>query len=165
MENRIQILENLEKVFSKIYDTVLKPNDLRIAVEIPDQKDTAILMEISFLNDEEIGNDRFIQIYTTIMFNYNTEYTNEILVRLNELSPKFMLGNFGIYTPMNHIYHKYSMYISNPDNITCIHDISVACDKIINAVCFAYDYIAQISDNPQSITLDDYIKNKNLFEQ
>ena len=57
MENRIQILENLEKVFSKIYDTVLKQNDVRIAVEIPEQKETAVLMDISFLNDEEIGND------------------------------------------------------------------------------------------------------------
>jgi hypothetical protein len=162
MENRIEVLENLEKVFSEVYDVVLKPNDLRVAVPIQGKDDVAVLMELIFLEDEALGNDKFLQIYTTIVFGFDNSNTSEVLVKLNELSAKFTLGNFGVYTPMNHIYHRYSMYLPHPEQITCIQDISVVCDKIIDIVSFAYDYVAQISENPQSITLDEYIEGQSL---
>lgn len=158
MENRQKILENINAVFSKVYETAIHSNDLRVAVDNIDNKDSAILMEFSFLNDRELGNTSLLQIYTTLSFNFNTEFTDELLDRINELSIKCSIGNFGLHKDLKHIFHRYTMYVKNAEEISSVYDVSLVAQRIISILKFLYDYITVISENPSEITLDEYLK-------
>lgn len=163
MEERQKLLQNIDAVFSKVYETVLNDNDLRVAVDgIGDNNDDVVLMEMNFLDDSELGNNHLFQIYTTICFDFNTENTDEILRKLNELSIKSSIGSFGIYGQLNHIFHRYTLYIRNTDDIEFIYDVSAVAQRIISIITFLYQYIKTIASNPSQITLDDYLKSKNL---
>lgn len=161
MEERQKLLQNINAVFSKVYETVLDDNDLRIAVDGIGDNNDVMLMEMNFLDDSELGNNHLIQIYTTICFDFNTENTDEILGKLNELSIKSSVGSFGIYKQLNHIFHRYTLYIRNTDDIRFIYDVSAIAQRIINIIAFLYQYIKTIASDPSQITLDEYLKNKN----
>lgn len=160
MEKRQELLQNINAVFSKVYETALHDNDLRVAVDsVNKNSDDAILMELSFLDDSELGNTSLLQIYTTVCFDFNKENINEILDRLNELSIKSSVGSFGIYKKLNQIFHRYTLYIRNTDDISFIYDVSAVAQRIISVLSFLYEYIQAIASNPSQITLEEYLKN------
>lgn len=122
-----------------------------------------IILEVCWAEDQEEGDFKVLQIYSTLAQNIEEDVVPAIQNKLVELNSITLLGYYGYYSKLHQIFHTYRIPVDTAHMIIALDQIRYCLDQIRYQFEIFYNYVVLIADNPEEMELGDYMEAMNAI--
>lgn len=165
MDSSLKLIQQLME--KKIGNCVAKGEVLRSMANNVGYFDGNAIVEVSWLPFKKDAPNAWpvLQFLCTLAQNIQEDIVPVLKERLSELNGVTMLGYYGYYAPLQQIYHCYRLPV-NPDMPEeMLRQVDYCLDQIRHQLDVFLDYVMIQADQPEQMTLEEYINGTNAQER
>ena len=160
-------LKQMQEILSEHYETKLEEESFIFLLSDVGLRQSKVRGDMLFYEEDcDLGEQPsgLLQLYFTVA-EYQEKDTVVLQQRLAEVTEKALLGHFGLYEPLHHIYYRDTVLLPDLNHPISHQMTCIALAKMAAVLEGYYNYFTIIGQDVSAITLDGYIAEmRNLQE-